>query len=270
MSASVRLGTQGWNFPAWVGEFYPLGTRRAEWLRIYARAFPTVEVDSTFYATPAEPVVRAWRDQAPAGFQFSLKIPQAITHERKLKDCGDLVARFCRRALTLGDALGPLLVQMSPEFRAAEATYGLLEAFLASLPGEIKWAVEFRHPGWLTQRTLDLLSARRVALVLADSRWIRRELILDLALEPTADFGYVRWVGVHRLNADPAQAGDRDREIALWARALEGLARRVSVVLGYFNNHYQGHAPRSVRTLQRQLGQEPVSPAALQEQAELF
>ncbi|HEX9581550.1 MAG TPA: DUF72 domain-containing protein [Gemmatimonadales bacterium] len=271
MSATVLLGTQGWNYPAWVGGFYPAGTRRGDWLRVYARAFPTVEVDATFYAVPAEPIVRGWAERAPEGFLLSLKVPQAITHERRLVDCGDLVARFCRRASVLGDALGPLLLQMSPDFRPTQATAALLEAFLASLPEQFRWAVEFRHPGWLTHRTTDLLSARNIALVLADSRWIRREIMLDFALEPTADFGYARWVGPHRRITDYSRVEvDRDWEIALWARALEGLGRRVTTVFGYFNNHYQGHAPHSVRSLQRHLGQAPVQPATLQEQAELF
>lgn len=271
VSATVLVGTQGWNYPAWVGGFYPVGTRRGDWLRVYARAFRTVEVDATFYAVPAEPIVRGWGERVPGGFLFSLKVPQEITHERRLVDCGEVLARFCRRAAVLGDALGPLLLQLSPDFKPAQATVGLLAEFLGSLPAQFRWAVEFRHPGWLTHRSIDLLGSRNVALVLADSRWIGRGLVLDLALEPTADFGYVRWEGPNRRITDYSRVQvDRDYEIALWARALESLSQRVRTIFGYFNNHFQGHAPHSARMLQRQLGQEPVEPLALQEQAELF
>jgi uncharacterized protein YecE (DUF72 family) len=230
-----------------------------------------VEVDSTFYAIPAEPVLRGWAERIPDGFVFSLKVPQDVTHERRLADCGALLGRFCRRASVLGGALGPLLLQMSPDLKPTESTRGVLSEFLGSLPDDFRWAVEFRHPGWLSPPIIELLAARNVALVLADSRWVPREVMLDFALEPTADFGYVRWVGSQRRLTDASRVQvDRDQDIALWARALESLARRVTTIFGYFSNHYQGHAPHSVRALQRHLGQEPVQPVALQEQAELF
>lgn len=271
VTATVLLGTQGWNYPAWVGPFYPLGTRQADWLGTYTRAFSTVEVDSTFYAVPTEPVVAAWRARAPDGFLFSLKIPQEITHERRLTDCEPLLTRFCRRAAILGPALGPLMIQLSPDFRPAQATHETLGGFLAVLPQGYRWAIEFRHPEWLTQGTLEALRAHNVALVLADSRWIRRGVILDLALEPTADFAYVRWIGPNRGFTDYSRVqADRDYEMGLWATALEGLSRRVKTVFGYFNNQYQGHAPHSVRTMQQYLGQAPVEPVTLREQAELF
>ena len=66
--AHIRLGTQGWNYDAWVGPFYPTGTRPADYLTVYARAFDTVEVDSTFYAVPPTKTVRGWYDRTPAGF----------------------------------------------------------------------------------------------------------------------------------------------------------------------------------------------------------
>jgi uncharacterized protein YecE (DUF72 family) len=81
------LGSQGWNHPAWVGPFYPHNAKPADFLPLYARAFSTVEIDSTFYAIPAEPVVAGWRDQVPAEFIFALKVPQEVTHERRGRSC---------------------------------------------------------------------------------------------------------------------------------------------------------------------------------------
>ena len=85
----IRVGTQGWNYDAWVGPFYPEGTRAADFLTVYARAFDTVEVDSTFYAIPAVKTVRGWAQRTPANFMFSLKLPQEITHERRLRNVDD-------------------------------------------------------------------------------------------------------------------------------------------------------------------------------------
>ena len=123
MSAATWLGTQGWNHPAWVGPFYPPSTRARHMLRMYARAFGTVEVDSTFYAIPAEVIVHSWLESVPEGFLFSLKVPQEITHERRLVAVEALLHRFCARASVLGAALGPLLVQLSPAFHLAHGWY---------------------------------------------------------------------------------------------------------------------------------------------------
>jgi len=77
MADAIRIGTQGWNYPGWVGPFYPAGTRAEDYLRLYARAFATVEVDSTFYAVPPEKVVHSWATKVPDGFRFALKLQSA-------------------------------------------------------------------------------------------------------------------------------------------------------------------------------------------------
>src|SRR5437763_15908345 len=77
----ILNGTQGWNSAAWVGPFYPPGTRDSEFLPTYSRAFRAVEVDSTFYAVPDARAVRAWAERTPPDFTFALKMPKEITHE---------------------------------------------------------------------------------------------------------------------------------------------------------------------------------------------
>ena len=270
MSADILIGTQGWNYPAWVGPFYPVGTRREDMLACYARAFPTVEVDSTFYAIPPEPVVAAWRERVDHGFVFSLKVPQEITHERRLRDAGDTLTRFLERVRLLDDRLGVLLIQLSPDFGPTAANREALAVFLATLPEE-RWAVEFRDPGWIRPAILDRLREHNVALAVADGRWIRRDVVLDALREPTADVAYVRWMGPDRRITDYDRIQvNRDDEMASWAAALAGLRNRVRTVFGYFNNHWQGHSPRSSRDFQRMCGQTPVEPEALREQVELF
>lgn len=267
----MLLGTQGWSYPSWVGPFYPAGTRQTGMLEVYGRAFHTVEVDATFYAVPGEAVLHGWREQVPEGFLFALKVPQAITHERRLVGAEPLLRRFLDRAAVLGSALGPLLVQLSPDFHATQANREALAEFVSVLPIRYRWAVEFRHADWLTAGTLELLGRYNVALVLADARWVKRGLMLDLAIEPTTNFSYVRWIGAQRRVVDYSRVQvDRDDELALWARALETIAPRVSTIFGYVHNQYQGHGPHTARALQRILGQEPTGPELLREQAELF
>ncbi len=110
-----------------------------------------------------------------------------------------------------------------------------------------------------------------VATVLADGRWIRREQMMELAIEPTADFAYIRWLGAGKRLVDFSFVQlEREREIEAWAETVRTLSARVERIYGFFSNHFQGHAPQSTRKLQQLLGQEPVSPEALREQAELF
>lgn len=269
MAGDILLGTQGWNYPAWLGPFYPPHTRQQDLLKVYARAFRTVEVDSTFYATPPESTVRHWAERVPEGFVFALKLPQEITHLRELVDCRGLVTEFADRVRLLGSRLGPVLIQLGPDFGPEHRP--AFERFVPILPEGIRWAVEFRRRGWLIKPVLELLGVHNVALALTDGRWVSRDRMLKLAGSPTADFAYVRWMGPDRSIEDYSRVQfDRGDDHKLWAETLTGMAARVRTVYGYFNNHYEGHSPASVRSLQRLVGQQPVEPAQLADQTELF
>ena len=264
----IRLGAQGWNYPGWVGPFYPLRTRPADFLSVYARAFDTVEVDSTFYAVPAARTVRGWHDRTPDGFVFTLKLPQEITHELRFVEAQEVAQRFFDVARELGPKLGPVLIQCGPDFAPSERD--ALEEFLFTLPGDIAFAIEFRHKGWINEETHALLTARNVALALVDARWIPRKWMLTLAERPTAGHAYVRWMGSDRSITDYSQVQiDRTAEIESWAAVLPSLSKSVKVY-GYVNNHFSGHSPANVRALQRELGQVPKDPAQLTEQLGLF
>ena len=85
----ILLGTSSFTATGWKGSFYPKGLRPADYLSYYAEHFDTVEIDSTFYATPNVSVVRSWNAKTPEGFLFAAKVPQEITHKRVLKDCDE-------------------------------------------------------------------------------------------------------------------------------------------------------------------------------------
>ena len=263
------IGTQGWNYPAWVGPFYPQGTRPRDFLRLYARAFGTVEIDSTFYAVPPESTVRGWAERSPPGFVFSLKLPREITHERRLVGGREVLEKFLERARLLGDRLGPILVQMGPDFAPSERP--ALEAFLALLPNDLRFAVEFRQRGWVTEETHDLLAEHRVAMVLSDGRWIPRAWALSLARRPTAEFVYLRWIGENPELTDYSEVLlDRDAELREWAEPLIELVTRGLLVYGYFNNHFSGHSPATARAMLRLLGQNPLAPEEIGDQISLL
>ena len=269
MPAPIRLGTQGWNYDAWVGPFYPESTKAVDFLAVYSRAFDTVEVDSTFYATPPSRTIRGWAQRTPPGFVFALKLPQEITHERRLRGVDDLSKEFFDRARELEDRLGPVLIQFGADFGASELP--ALARFLPTLPDDIAFAIEFRDRAWMNEGVVALLSEHNVALALTDARWIPRKQMLALAERPTADFTYVRWMGADREIVDYSRIQiDRSRELELWTGVISQLAGRGRSVYGYVNNHFAGHSPSSVRDLQRLLNLAPIDPEQLGEQMSLF
>lgn len=267
-----RIGTQGWNYDAWVGTFYPTGTRPADFLGVYARAFGTVEVDSTFYAIPPAKTFRSWRERVAhrPGFVFALKLPQEITHERRFRgNSPELLEQFLEHARELRGALGPILIQLGPDFGPDQLP--ALAAFLPRLPEELRFAVEFRQRGWIHDGVLALLREHRVALALSDGRWIPRKQMVALADRPTADFLYVRLMGPDREIVDYSRIQvDRTRELELWGSALWAAQLKGLQAFVYVNNHFAGHSPSSARDLQRLLRQQPVEPEQLGEQLMLF
>ena len=273
MAGRIHIGTQGWNYTAWVGPLYPEGTRPADFLATYARAFGTVEVDSTFYAVPAAHVVRGWAGRTPPEFVFALKMPREITHERRLRDADDVADEFLDAARELDAKLGPVLVQLGPDFGPDE--FDALEGFVRGLPRDVRFAVEVRQQRWMRPGSLpdllSLLAEHGAALALSDGPWIPRETMLELAERPTADFHYVRWMGPNRDITDYSHLQfDRGAEIRAWAQALRTIAGRGVSVYGYFNNHFAGHSPANAREMQALLGQRPVDPSTLGEQISLF
>ncbi len=92
---SLLLGTSSFTANGWRGTLYPRGLKAADYLAYYAEHFSTVEIDSTFYACPAERTVANLGARVPEGFVFAVKVPQVITHEKVLRDCGAELG-FCR------------------------------------------------------------------------------------------------------------------------------------------------------------------------------
>lgn len=269
MAAKTRIGTQGWNYDAWVGPFYPDDTRPADFLTVYARAFDTVEVDSTFYASPVSKTVRSWARRTPEDFVFSLKLPQEITHERRLRNVDALTSEFFDRARELGGKLGPILIQLGPDFGPTELP--AIAQFLPKLPRDIRFAIEFRQRGWIHDGVLALLAEHNVALTLSEGRWIPRRQMMQLAARPTADFIYVRLMGIDQSIVDYSRVQlDRTRETEAWADVIRRGADDGREAYVYVNNHFSGHSPASARVLQRLLRQQVVEPEQLGEQMSLF
>jgi uncharacterized protein YecE (DUF72 family) len=274
----VHVGCQGWNYDDWVtgpagGDrvFYPNGTRAPAMLEVYARAFQTIEVDSTFYAIPSAQTVDGWHKRTPPGFSFSLKLPQAISHEHLLRSSSaDILAEFCDRVQLLGEKLAVILVQLPPHFDASPENTRALKEFLALLPRDVRFSIEFRSRDWMTEETLALLARYKVALCLVEGQWIPRDLMFERALPPSADFAYVRWMGERDLTRFDAVQRAQDANLKLWSEIIAEVCAHATDVYAYFSNFYEGYAPASANKLKRLFGQTTIEAADLEDQPSLF
>src|SRR4030095_976693 len=103
------VGTSGYAYPEWRGSFYPEKMQTAKMLPYYAERFPTVEINNTFYRMPNAKLLEGWSAQTPEHFKLTLKAPQRITHQKRLRDCADEVKYFLEVAATLRSKLGAIM-----------------------------------------------------------------------------------------------------------------------------------------------------------------
>lgn len=238
--APVRIGTSGWSYDHWQAVFYPEQLPATQRLEFYARQFRSVEINSSFYRLPARQTLQHWYDGTPADFRFSIKASRYITHMKKLGEPRKSVAPLLERIGTLADKLGPVLFQLPPRWHF---NADRLEAFLASLSREFRYAFEFRDPNWLNEQTYALLANHNAAFCIYE---------LDGFQTPrqvTSDFTYVRLHG-------PATAyqGSYDAEtLADWAGHLAAQAAQGIGGYCYFDNDQYGYAVNNAATLQAML-----------------
>jgi uncharacterized protein YecE (DUF72 family) len=240
----VHVGLSGWNYAHWRnGVFYPPRLPAARWLDFYAERFETVEVNSTFYRLPRRDAVARWVEQTPENFVFSVKASRYLTHVKRLRDLGPGLELFLERIAPLLDSpkLGPLLWQLPPTFRR---DHERLAAALARLPAELRHTFEFRDPSWFVEETYDLLRRHRVALAIGD----RPQVNAFQAHELTADWTFVRFHGGTRGR----RGNYSESELREWAARLSDW-RRAHEVFAYFNNDWEGFAPRNAARLQELL-----------------
>jgi uncharacterized protein YecE (DUF72 family) len=255
---NLRVGTSAFTAPGWEGTFYPSGMQPRDFLSYYATQFNTVEVDSTFYRTPAVSTVEGWARKTPDAFIFSLKVPQIITHEKILQDCQAEFEQFVSVARLLGEEKrGPLLLQFpyfnKTKFKSGKEFLARLAPFLKKLPQGCDFVVEIRNQQWLSAEFFDLLREHRVAFALIDQPWMPRPAELFDKFDPiTASFTYVRWLGDRKGIEELTKTWDktivdRRREIAEWVKILKQLMTRNLKVFAYANNHYAGNGPATVK-----------------------
>ncbi|MDH4207955.1 MAG: DUF72 domain-containing protein [Anaerolineae bacterium] len=223
------VGTSGWSYSHWRGLFYPAGMPQRDWFTHYARYFPSVEVNYTFYRLPPEQTFGRWKQQSPEGFIYALKAPRVITHLRKLSQVEEPVKRFLERARGLEENLGPILYQLPPNWRCDVPR---LADFLALLPSDLRHVVEFRDTSWHNDEVFQLLGERNVGYCYADGPGF------DCPLLVTGSVAYAR---MHGVGVKYGGCYSRRRLRRLAVQIGDFLARGCDTFV-YFNNDAQAYA----------------------------
>lgn len=211
----LYVGCPIWTNKEWLGSYFPLGIKEADYLHYYAQQFNSLELNMTHYRIPDAPTVRRWRGAVGPGFRFCPKLPRSISHERELFNTDDLVLTFSRAIEELQDALGWAFLQLPPHFGPEHLAR--LERFLLDWPATVPLAVELRHPRWFADRELRdsvfaFLEALNKTLVITDVAG-RRDVLPMRLTTPTA---LIRFNG-HGLHSTDYQRADAWAErLATW------------------------------------------------------
>ncbi len=245
----LRIGCSGWSYKGWVGTFYPSGARPADYLELYSRAFSTVEIDSTFYATPDAETVRKWYGKTPDDFLFAAKMPKVITHERRLSNVEIHLGYFLDSIGKLKDKLGAVLIQFPHGFSRQDG-FEKLRDFLKILPTDIGFAVEFRHDSWFDEDVYSALSESGVALAWSEVPMTSSSTYL------TTDTAYIRLVGDRSIDGKDFGTVQKDRSEVLekWAIALKERRDVIDHTFVFSNNHFQGFGPATANFFRKAMG----------------
>src|SRR4029078_4304424 len=180
----LHVGTSGYSYKEWKGNFYPEDLPAKEMLSYYSQRLPAVEINNTFYRLPQPSMIENWRDQVPHTFRFSSKATQRITHIKRLKNCADETKYLLDTAALMGERLGVVLFQLPPNSKKDAER---LKDFFAGLPQTTRAAFEFRHESWFDDDILSLLRESNCALVVSDTDEKPLSEIIS-----TSDWGYLR------------------------------------------------------------------------------
>ena len=249
----IHIGTSGFSYEDWSGTFYPPSLKATHRLEYYAQKFDTVELNSSFYQLPALPSLYGMLNKVPEHFEFFVKAHRDLTHVRK--NARQTLPRFSEmlKAYEREQKLAGVLFQFPANFECSDAHEEYLRRLIESLGG-IRTVVEFRHSQWVTEHTMELLRTLNAGYCIVDMPQVRN--LPSRRIETTCDLAYVRFHGLNAPKWEGQASRDErydydysDDELRGWVPVIADLSKGVKDTYVYFNNHYQGKAPRNANTL---------------------
>lgn len=267
---TLYLGCPMWGLKTWAGPFFPVGTKQKDFLAAYSRRLNTVEGNTTFYALPDAGTVHRWRDETPAGFHFCFKVPQEISHRRRLVNADDITADFIDRLQLLSDRRGPAFLQLPPTFSGQHLPQ--LARYLQAWPREFQLAVEPRHADFFGKVEAEfdaLLHGHNVTRCVFDTTALfslptdtdsevreaqERKPRFAVRRPPAEPFSFTRYVAVPDVPAN-------ETWLAPWAMHVAGELRQGRDVYFFLHHPDDTHAPAVARLMHQLIAQHIDVPA---------
>jgi uncharacterized protein YecE (DUF72 family) len=247
----VWIGTAGYSYGDWVGDFYPHGTRPEGMLRYYCKRFPLVELNYTFYRPPTRAALLRLANKTPPGFQFLVKVPQTISHDQKPLDLPGF--RHAAEGLAERGQLAGLLAQFPQAMHCTRAACDWIATVGKEL-SHLRLAVEFRHrswarpglPAWLAEQGLDLVAVDAPAIgSLFPSGWAQSGPTAYVRLHSrNAENWYRSGVERYDYNYSDDELGEWVEELA--QRQRQGGTERAMFL---FNNCHRSQAAVNARRM---------------------
>ncbi len=278
MTSSILIGCSGWSYNdsqdkgGWLNVFYP--DKKTKKLRYYSQFFNTVEMDSTFYKefylSLNQGLFIGLTKATPDNFKFSVKVPEIITHEKRLDLDKNVIPEFLTfldkiSPLKHTNKLGTIIIQLPPSFTIKE--FEKTEKFLDRLCVEDeniksnRYSIEFRHPSWNTEGTFEMLRHYDIASVLTDSP--SKENLGFLSDENNIATNTHAAIRLHGRN------NNRDHywydylysesELIPWVNKIKKIKEQADSVFVYFNNHYGGKAIVNALQFKELLSKNPLT-----------
>jgi uncharacterized protein YecE (DUF72 family) len=242
VSCDIRIGTSGYHYRHWRGNFYPEEIGMSAMLPFNLNHFDTLELNNTFYRLPTIPALEGWRDAVPDNFVFAVKASRFLTHNKKLKDPENALENLLPRVEILGKKLGPILFQLPPQWRI---NLERLQELLAILPRKHRYAFEFRETSWMHDEVLATLQRYRAAFCIYEIAGYHS------ALHVTSDWAYVRLHGP----GGKYQGSYSDAALERWADWISERQQTLRAIYVYFDNDQAGYAPQNALALRRKVAE---------------
>ena len=234
----IHVGTSGWFYWHWKGQFYPEKIPTHHWFKHYTKNFKTVELNAPFYSWPKPQTVKTWARQAPRNFRYSVKVNGAITHEKRMVRTKKLIKKFYVIAEALGEKMGCFLFQFPPSYRYTPAR---LKSIVTQLDPDFRNVVEFRHKTWWRKSVYRAFEKNGLIFCSLSGPRLPDELV------KTSDVVYVRFHGVPRWYRHNYSR----HELSVWADRIQQSGAKE--VWAYFNNDRDAFAIKNAKTLRRLL-----------------
>jgi len=248
----IYLGTSGFSYNDWVGNFYPVGMPKRDWLTYYVREFNTCEVNSTFYALPKLSSLKAMVEKTGEGFLFSIKANQEMTHRREDVSVFKAFCQVLAPVISVGK-LGCILAQFPYSFRLNRHNWDYLKLFRERL-GELPVVIEFRNAQWLRGEVFHWLRHLDLGFCCVDEPQLPN--LLPPLAEATSRVGYIRLHGrnsakwwQHEHAYERYDYSYTPQELSEWLPRIRKLDRVAEKTFIFANNHWRGQAVSTIRQL---------------------